>query len=184
MGGATAVLVAFASLVTAAPARADGGESTDEGYVMVLQALSFLVNVPGADGAAQAKAMVEDALDADDQDGVDVATLGRAASALEDGRTEAARELLQESITAAVTSLEPAVGEQTGTTVMLAPLPRRAGLSPTDWVFLGLSVLVAAFGIILSVKFRPRETLSELSRDISAAKAGREGTAARSESEA
>jgi hypothetical protein len=151
---------------------------------MVLQALSYLVNDPGPEGTAQALAMVEDALEAEDQDGVDVPTLKRAATALEAGRTEEARALLQDSISEVVASLEPAVGEETGTTVMLAPLPPRGALSVTDWIFLGLSVLVAAVGIMLAVIFRPHESLRELSRDIAAARGLRRGSVASTKEEA
>lgn len=179
-----AVLAVLGSVVIASPARADGGQSADEGYVMVLQALSFLVNDPGPDGTAQALVMVEDALEAEDQDGVDVPTLERAATALEAGRTEEARTLLQDSIAEAIASLEPAVGEETGTTVMLAPLPPRGALSVTDWIFLGLSVIVAAVGIVLAVIFRPHESLRELSRDIAAARGRASGSVQSTEGEA
>jgi hypothetical protein len=166
----------------ASPARADGGQSVDEGYVMVLQALSFLVNDPGPDGTAQALAMVDDALSAEDQDGVDVQTLERAAISLEAGQAEEARTLLQESIAEAVAALEPAIGEESGTTVMLAPLPPRGALSVTDWFFLVLSVIVAAVGIALAVIFRPHESLRELRREITAAK-GTRGDAASTQEE-
>jgi len=181
---AIAALTVLGSGAIASPAGADGGQSADEGYVMVLEALSFLVNDPGPDGTAEALSMVEDALEAEDQDGVDVSTLERAATALEAGRTEEARMLLQDSIAEAVASLEPAVGEETGTTVMLAPLPPRGALSVTDWVFLSLSVLVAAVGIVLAVIFRPTESLRELSRDIAAARGRRRGSVASNKEEA
>lgn len=167
---AIGTLMVLGSLTIASPARADGGQSADEGYVMVLQALSFLVNDPGPDGTAQALAMVGDALEAEDQDGVDVLMLEQAAASLRAGSTEEAQTLLQGSISEAVDSLEPAVGDETGTTVMLAPLPPRGALSVTDWVFLGLSVLAAAVGIVLAVLFRPTESLRELGHDISAAR--------------
>ncbi|MGB3909581.1 MAG: hypothetical protein WBL06_03800 [Pseudolysinimonas sp.] len=179
---AVAALVLLGSVVMASPARADGGQSVDEGYVMVLQALSFLVNDPGPDGTAQALAMVDDALSAEDQDGVDVQTLERAAISLEAGQAEEARTLLQESIAEAVAALEPAIGEESGTTVMLAPLPPRGALSVTDWFFLVLSVIVAAVGIALAVIFRPHESLRELRREITAAK-GTRGDAASTQEE-
>ncbi len=163
-----AVLAALGSPFAASPASADPGQSAEEGYVMVLQALGFLVNDEGPNGSAQAGAMVEDALAAEDQDGVDVATLEQARTALEDGDTEQARTLLQDSIAEAVAELEPAVGEETGTTQMLPPLTSQGALSSTDWVFLGLSVLVAAAGIALAVLLRPRESLRELHETITA----------------
>lgn len=163
-----AILAALGSTFAASPASADGGQSAEEGYVMVLQALSFLVNDTGPDGSAQAGAMVEDALAAEDQDGVDVTTLEQARTALEDGDTEQARTLLQDSIAEAVAGLEPAVGEETGTTEMLPPLTSQDALSVTDWVFLALSALVATAGIALAVLFRPTESLRELRETITA----------------
>ncbi len=140
---------------------------------MVLQALSFLVNEPGPNGTAQAGAMVEDALAAEDQDGVDVAALEQAQTALEAGDADQAQQLLQDSIAEAIAELEPAVGDETGTTQMLPPLPPQNGLSPTDWLFLALSVLAAAAGIALAVLFRPKESLRELSATIAAEAARR-----------
>lgn len=160
------VLSAIGSPLAASPALADGGQSSDEGYVMVLQALSFLVNDAGPSGEAQALAMVEDALAAEDQDGVDVATLERAREALEAGSADEAKPLLQDSIGEAIAELQPAVGEETGTTQMLPPLPPQTALSGTDWVFLALSVIATAVGIWLAVLFRPAESLRELSRTI------------------
>lgn len=131
---------------------------------MVQQALSYLVNDPAS--TAGALAMVDKALSAPDQDGVAVPTVQAAKTALQAGNTDQARILLQDSITAAVAALKPAVGEQTGTTTVLPPLPPRSGLSGTDWLFLALSALVAVGGILLSVLFRPHESLRDLRRDI------------------
>ncbi len=167
------VLTILGGGLAAQPAWADPGESADEGYIMVQQALSYLVIDPGPDGSSQALVMLDDALAADDQDGVDVATLERAREALQAGEAGAARALLQDSITEAVTSLGPAVGEETGTTEVLPPLPPREALSPTDWVFLALSAFVAVVGVVLAVRFRPRQSLRELGRDIQAAEDSR-----------
>lgn len=49
---AVGLLLALAIGSTGQPAWADEGESTDEGYIMVQQALSFLVSDPGPDGSA------------------------------------------------------------------------------------------------------------------------------------
>ncbi len=149
------------------PAQADGGQSADEGYVMVQQALSFLVNEPGEDGTAEALMRVDNALAAEDQDGVDVSMVNEARDALVAGDTVAARTLLQDSITEAINELSPAVGEQTGTTIVLAPFPPRGPLSLVEWMLLALSAIALAIGIALSVRFRPGESLKELRRDIS-----------------
>jgi hypothetical protein len=158
----------------AGPAWADGGDPLDEGYVIVQQALSYLVNDASAagttealmNGTTEALMKVDEALAADDQDGVDVAVLREAKTALQAGDTAAGRELLQESITAAVTALAPATGEETGTTIVLGPLSDRAPFSITKWILLASSLVVAAVGVWLATLFRPRESLKELSRDI------------------
>ncbi|MBX9640490.1 MAG: hypothetical protein K2X97_12385 [Mycobacteriaceae bacterium] len=141
--------------------------------MMVQQALSYLVNDPGPDGISQALTMVDDALAADDQDGINVATLERARDALQAGEASAGRTLLQDSITEAVASLRPAVGQETGTTEVLPPLPPPGALSATDWVFLVLSAFVAVVGVLLATRFRPRQSLRELGRDIQAAQDSR-----------
>lgn len=171
-----AVLAIIGGPLAAAPAWADGGQSTEEGYVMVLQAVSYLVNSPGG-GTVEAIAMVDDALAAADQDGVDVAVLREGRTALEEGRIDEGRALLEKSIIEAVTDLPPATGEESGTTQVLPPFSPEQGLSLTDWVFLGLSALVAAIGIFLAVLFRPTESLRELSRDIASAKAAHRAAA-------
>jgi hypothetical protein len=153
------------------PAWADGGQSANEGYVIVQQALSYLVNEPGMSGTTEALMKVNEALAAKDQDGVDVAKVEEAKAALKAGDTAAARTLLQDSITEAVTALKPAVGMQTGTTTMLAPLPPRGALSPVDWILLAASVIFGAIGVALAAMLRPRESLRQLTLDIQAADA-------------
>ena len=167
LGAAAVLLAVLGGAAVAQPAWADGGQSAAEGYVMVQQALSFLVNDTGPDGTAQALVMVDDALAAKDQDGVAVAEVRAAKTALEAGKTAEAQALLQGSITEAVAGLKPAIGEETGTTVMLGPLPPRGTLSGTDWAFLGLSLLVALAGAVLAFLFRPRESLRDLRHALS-----------------
>lgn len=61
--------------------------------------------------------------------------------------------------------MKPAVGEETGTSVMAAPYSS-SGLDGTGWVFLVLSAIVAIGGTILASWLRPPEGLRDLSRDI------------------
>lgn len=150
------------------PAWAHGGQSATEGYVMVQQALSYLVNDSSPTGTANALGKVDEALAAADQDGVNVAEVQQAKSALSAGDTAAARKLLQTSISDAVAALKPAVGEETGTSIMLPPFTQ-GPISVTGWVFLLLSALVAIGGAILAMLFRPREGMRQLRRDILAA---------------
>lgn len=109
---------------------------------MVQQALSYLFNDYSPVGTANAVGDVNEALAADDQDGVDVADVQRAKIALTAGDTAADRRLLQGSFPEAVGALKPAVGEETGTTIMVPPFTQGA-LAVTDWIFLLLSVPIA-----------------------------------------
>lgn len=152
------------------PASADEGQSLDEGYVIVQQALSYLVNEPNTSGTTKALMKVDEALAAKDQQGVDVSKVKEAKIALRLGDAAAGRTLLQDSITEAVTALKPAIGVQTGTTTMVAPLPPRGPLTFVDWILLALSVIVAAIGAVLATMLRPRESLRDLGRDISGAR--------------
>jgi hypothetical protein len=164
--------LAVVLLAVAAPAQgawADGGEATDEGYVMVQGALSFLANDPRELGQQQALAMVDDALAAEDQDGVDVAGLQEGKSALEAGQIGDAQRLLQDSISEAVANLEPATGDESGTGVVLPPLASQGAVVGFDWLFLAVSALALLAGGALTYLFRPHETLRELRRDVLAA---------------
>ncbi|MDQ6751847.1 MAG: hypothetical protein M3017_00160 [Actinomycetota bacterium] len=160
-------LVVFLSVtLVGQPAWAHGGQSPTEGYVMVQQALSYLVNEPSPAGTAEALTKVDAALAAKDQDGVAVAEVQQAKTDLMNGNTQSGRALLQGSIAEAAAALKPAVGEETGTTIMVAPFVSGGSLTVTDWVFLVLSVLVAIGGTILAVRFRPPEGMRDLRRDI------------------
>lgn len=137
----------------------------------VQQALSHLVNEPGATGASEAVMKVDEALQATDQSGVDLAELRQAKTALQRGDSARAMPLLQHSIAGALAAAKPAVGEETGTTVVAAPYAGEGPLTATQWILLGLFVLVAAVGSGLAVLLRPRENLDDLRRDILAARA-------------
>lgn len=138
---------------------------------MVQQAISYLVNKPGPMGTSEALVRVDNALAAKDQDGVDIPTLVKAKAKLKAGNADAARPLLQDSISAAIASLNPATGEETGTTTVVPPLQGNGSLSGMDWVLLSLSVLVALGGAGLAYLFRPKKNLGALGRDIRAASA-------------
>jgi hypothetical protein len=138
---------------------------------MVQQAISYLVNQPGATGTAQALVRVDNALAAKDQDGVDVATLQQAKVDLKSGNADTARPLLQKSISEATAALKPATGEETGTTTVVPPFHGTVALSGTNWLLLILSMLVAVGGAILVYLLRPKENLRALTADILAARA-------------
>lgn len=161
------VLMVFLSVTVVGPAAwAHGGDPSAEGYVIVQQALSYLVNDPSPAGTAKALEKVDAVLTAEDQDGVAVADVQQAKTALTAGDTTTARTLLQGSIEEAVAALKPAVGEETGTTIMVAPYVSQGPLSVTGWVFLVLSVLLAIGGTVMAVRYRPRESMRDLRRDI------------------
>ncbi|WP_354155569.1 MULTISPECIES: hypothetical protein [unclassified Arthrobacter] len=127
---------------------------------MVQQALGHLVHDPGNVGPALEK--IDAALAEPDQDGVSVADLQQAKAALQAGNSAQGRALLQESITVALSSLEPATGGETGTTLVLDALPPRGELTGADWGFLTVSLLAVLTGLLLAYVFRPHENLREL----------------------
>lgn len=127
---------------------------------MVQQALGHLVHDPG--NVAPALEKIDAALAAPDQDGVSVAVLEEAKDTLQAGNSARGRTLLQESITVALSTLKPATGDQTGTTVVLDALPARGGLTGADWAFLTVSMLLILTGLVLAYVFRPPENVREL----------------------
>jgi hypothetical protein len=128
-----------------------------------------LVNDPNpnmsADAAMTSEAMmkIDAALANEDQDGVAVPKVKEAKAALEAGKFEQARTLLQASIAQALAQLKPATGEETGTSLVVPPLSHPE-LTGRDWVFLVLSVLLAVIGTVLGFLFRPRLKLANLRR--------------------
>jgi len=56
----------------------------------------------------------------------------------------------------------PAVGEETGTKVVVDALPGRGGLGTTGMAFLAASLLFLLFGGGLAYYFRPGKTVGQL----------------------
>ena len=159
-----ACVVALGSVLSASPAWADEPGETTEGYLLVQQALGHLAHDTTMNGIAFAMEKTDDALSTKDQEGVDVAELQEAMAALEAGQVEQGRALLQHSISGAISQLEPATGEETGTTVVLSPLPGRGSLTGGERGFLVLSVLLLLLGVGLAWRFRPQDNVHELRR--------------------
>jgi hypothetical protein len=163
-----AALVALTSLVGAIalpqPASAHGDDETQEGYLLVQQALGHLAHDTGSEGVDLAMEKVKDALETEDQEGVDVPEVEQGMRALDAGRVDQARTLLQDSISEALAEQPRATGNQSGTTVVLSELPGRSGLSGLDWALLGASIALAGVGLVLSYRFRPRDSVAELRR--------------------
>lgn len=159
------VLLASLALVLiapAAPAWAHGEGETTVGYELVQQAIGHLAHDGGHAAMDAAMEKVNDALKAADQHGMDVTLVEQAKAALEAEDVTRARTLLQQSITATVTSLPPATGEQTGTHQVLLPLRGRGALNGSDWTLLGLSVLVLLAGVVLTYLLRPADRVRDL----------------------
>lgn len=158
----SSALAAAATLALAPGAWAHGGDGeTKEGYVLVQQALGYLAH-DGASGVDAAMEKVDDALATTDQEGVDVALVQQAEDALKAGDVSSAQDALQRSIAAAVSSLKPAMGEETGTSTVASDLPGRGPLTGLDWVLLAISALIAAIGAGLAVRLRPEDTIRAL----------------------
>lgn len=148
------------TMSAAAPAMAHGGKDSDQASVLVLQAIGFIVNKPGDMDDISDK--VNDALDAPQKEGVDMAQVQAAKQALDNNDMDRARTLLQQSLTSA--PMETATGEETGTTVVHDGLSTQGRLAGGDWVLLVLSVLVLALGVWLAVRYRPADSVRALRR--------------------
>ena len=167
------ILVLLGGVASAAPAWAHGAGETEEGYLLVQQALGHLAHEPNQTGVMSAMEKIDDTLATTDQEGVNVAQVKGAQAALEAGKVEAGRTLLQQSITEAVSQLKPATGEETGTTVVPGELPGRGGLNGLQWAFLGISVLLLLTGSALASRFGPSDNIAALRRRIASPQPGR-----------
>jgi len=137
-------------------------DETDEGYLLVQQALGHLAHDTSSDGIDMAMEKIDDALATEDQEGVNVAELHQGMQVLEAGQVAQARALLQESIQDALSSQPPATGYETGTTVVPSALPGRAGLSGQDVGWLMGSFALVGLGLMLAYRFRPRDSVRAL----------------------
>ena len=159
-----ACVLALGSMLSASPARADEPGETTVGYLLVQQALGHLAHDTTSDGIEIAMEKTDDALSTKDQEGVDVPELQKAMAALQAGQVEQGRAFLQHSISGAVSQLKPAIGEDTGTTLVLSPLPGRGSLTGGEWGCLVVSMLLLLLGVGLAWRFRPQDNVHELRR--------------------
>ncbi|MEO6143170.1 MAG: hypothetical protein ABIP19_04250 [Dermatophilaceae bacterium] len=162
------ILVVLGGVASAAPAWAHGAGETEEGYLLVQQALGHLAHEPNMAGVEAAMEKIDDTLATTDQEGVNVAQVKEAQMALDAGKVEAGQALLQKSITEAVSQLKPATGEETGTTLVPGEFPGRGSLNGLQWAFLGISVLLLLAGSALASRFRPADNLAALRRRLAA----------------
>lgn len=172
------LVLALLSVTVGAPsALGHGGDESEEAYVLVQQALAHLAHDSTHVGVELSMEKVEDALAAEDQEGVAVAEVERARQALEANQVGRARSLLQRSIEGALSELPPAVGEQTGTTVVAPALERQGDLTGRDWWFLATSTAALLAGVVLAYHFRPSDTLGDLRQRLAAGTATDNGGA-------
>ena len=165
---ALALLVMFVAL--AGPAGANEPGASDESSQLVREAIALIVNTPGDMEAIEDR--IADAQTAPDQEGVDLALVAEAAAALPGGDMHVVRALLERSIGAqphvgtndplpigqsrGTPGMAMATGAETGTDVVTDPLPPDRDRSGGDWLALaGLAVLAAA-GVALAARLRPR----------------------------
>lgn len=175
-------VVFLTAFLSASPAWADEPGETEVGYLLVQQALGYLADDTTDTGVELAMEKVGDALETDDQEGVDVTELERARTALEAGEVVQGRAELEQSISEALSQLPPATGEETGTTTVPSALSSRGALSGSDWTFLVVSVLLVGLGGGLAWRFRPQDNLRHLRAQLGSGSAsdtaptGREGS--------
>jgi hypothetical protein len=170
------LVLALLGLMVGAPgALGHGEDESEEGYILVQQALAHLAHDTSHVGRELAMEKVDDALAAEDQEGVAVAQVERAMQALEANQVGRARSLLQRSIEGALSDLPPAVGEQSGTTVVVPALERQGDLTRRDWLFLAVSTAVLLAGVALAYRFRPSDTIADLRRRLVAGGPGAGG---------
>ena len=158
-----------AGVLAAAPAWAHGAGETEEGYLLVQQALGHLAHDTSMTGIDLATEKVNDALATKDQEGVNVAEVKQAKAALDAGNAAQGQALLLDSITGAMSTLMPAVGEETGTKVLLRAEPGRGSLGFGGWVAIGGSTVLALLGLAAAWRFRPQDNVRHLRRTLLAA---------------
>lgn len=173
------VVVSLAGLIVPSAAFAHGEGESDQSLVLVRQAIALMVNTPGDQMAIEDK--LNDCLEAPDKEGVNIATVRQAMSMMQTGGGMGSdgmmtsgdmmqvRTLLEKSIGARpIMGSEdpvqigdvppPLTGEDTGTLVVLDPLPGRHDLTGVAWIALAAAGLVVLAGVGLSLRLRPRPT--------------------------
>ena len=166
----TAPLLLVATLLitvlsAVSPAVADEpGESTVASE-LVRQAIALIVSMPGNMEAIEDK--VGDALEVENQEGVDIALVRRAAEALETGDLHETRSLLERSIGArphfGATDVAPigevsqgpmARGAEAGDAPILDPLDT-SDVDGGDTAAIAVGVALALAGVVLGLRWRP-----------------------------
>ncbi|MDH6522311.1 hypothetical protein [Streptomyces sp. SAI-090] len=160
---ATAVML---TLAAPAAAQADEEESTHSSE-LVEQSIALIANDAGDTRVAE---RIDDALNAPDKKGVDLALARRALTLVERPGEQAdgqARRLLLDSLGGTLPSAPEngafATGTETGTRVVLDEFKPARGISDGgDAVLLGLGVAAVGGGLWLSRRLRPPHTIRQL----------------------
>lgn len=181
----TAALVGLSSLLLlfGTPAAFANEEETDEARLLVLQTISLIAN--GRDAAVVEERLL-DALEAPDQEGVDMVRLEEAAALLEqepvdEARLQQVRDVLSAAIEIRAATGYGAIpepgemgeessfvrGAESGTEVVLDELrPARGVDSGDDVVLIAAGLALAVLGLALARRWRPHHTVHQL-RDLS-----------------
>lgn len=167
LAAAVAATVLFL-MVPAGPAGADEEEST-QSSVLVEQAVALIANDGGDERVAE---RIQDAVDAPDTRGVDLAKVEQALAVIDapgedPTATSRARTLLLDSLGGTLPSApedgQQATGTETGTSVILDEFRSSWGISDGgDAVLLGLSLAAIMAGLYLARRLRPPHTLHQL----------------------
>lgn len=174
------LLLAAATGLGGSPAAwAHGDEDEIAAVDAVRQAIALLVDDP--EDMEPITDKIADALESEETTGVDLALVERAQSSVGADRMMRARRLLERAIGArsdlAGIDMQPilrvprgtyrlplAVGLDTGTYVVTDELPGRGSLTGLDITLLALAVVLAATGLVLSVRLRPPDSVRSLRR--------------------
>lgn len=160
----------LAVLTVAGPAAADEPGESDESAQLVREAIALIVNTPGDMEGIEDK--IVDAQEAPNQEGVDLDLVARAEEAFEREDMHEVRALLERSIgaqphsgeqdplpigeTRGTPGMEMATGAETGIDVVTDELAPDRELSGTDGLGLAALAALAAAGVWLALRFRPR----------------------------
>lgn len=160
-------LMAAATALLALPAQAHAGEKTMKATDLVKQGIAFIVNEPDHPESALDK--MKDAIDSEDQKGVDIDFVKQAQTAEKAGDTHKARALLEASIGAKphisgvdpapigeISVQPPAVGAEAGVGIATDPLQPAAEFSGTNLALLAASLIAIALGAWMAFRMRPR----------------------------
>lgn len=178
------LVLAVTLVLLSAPTAVANEEETDEASLLVMQTISLIAN--GRDVEVVEERLV-DALEAPDQDGVDMAKVEEAAVLLEQepvdqARLEQIREVLSEAVEIRAATGYGAIpepgemseatsivtGAETGTVVVLDELrPARGVDSGSDVVLVLVGLAIAALGLLLARRWRPHHSIHQL-HDLSA----------------